>query len=244
MYDPIETDLSRKELAAIFKESTGITICLIGGWASYFYVNEKYKRAFGKDYMGSRDIDIFFDPKKEKEFFNIVINKRGFAKNGFHFRYEKIYDRESKTFVPPEQAKRKQLYDLIYIFLDLFSNEDTKLLGSWWDLEPLKKISSVKIEDFFVADIDTLISLKCTAIFARDKADKENKDACDLYALITYSGRTIIPTRLLQKAIEKILSRPDLLYAVAEHVLLDPSKQSIVEVTLRDKLKEINNHLI
>ena len=84
MYDPLETDISRKELAAIFKESIGIPICLIGGWASYFYVNEKYKRAFGKEYMGSRDIDIFFDPKKEKEFLKVV-NKRGFAKNGFHF---------------------------------------------------------------------------------------------------------------------------------------------------------------
>ena len=108
----------------------------------------------------------------------------------------------------------------------------------------MKKISSVNIEDFFVADIDSLIALKCTALFARDKADKENKDACDLYALITYSGRTILPTRLLQKTIEKILSRPDLLYAVAEHVILDPSKQSIVEVTLRGTLEEINNHVI
>lgn len=242
MYDPLETDLSRKELTAIFKESAGIPICLIGGWASYFYVNGKYRRAFGKDYMGSRDIDIFFDPKKEKEFLKVV-NERGFTKNGFHFRYEKIYDRESKVFVTQDQAKRKQLYDLIYIFLDLFSNEETKLLGSWWDIEPLKKISFIKIEDFFVADIDTLIALKCTAIFARDKTDKENKDACDLYALITYSGRTMMPTRLLQKAIEKILNRHDLLYAIAEHVILDPSKQSIVEVTLRDKLEEINSHV-
>ena len=243
MYDPLETDLSRKELTAIFKESIGIPICLIGGWASYFYVNEKYKRAFGKEYMGSRDIDIFFDPKKEKEF-SKVVNKRGFTKNGLPFRYEKIYDRESKTFVTPEEAKRKPLYDLIYIFLDLFSNEKTDLLGSWWDLEPFKKTAYFPIDNFFVADIDTLIASKCTAIFARDKADKENKDACDLYALVVYSDKQIIPTTLLQKAIEKILNRFDLLYTIAEHVLLDPSRQSIVEVTLRDKLKEINNHLI
>ncbi len=243
MYDPLETDLSQKELAAIFKESAGIPICLIGGWASYFYVNEKYKRAFGKEYMGSRDIDIFFDPKKEKEF-SKVVHKRGFTKNGLPFRYEKIYDRESKTFVTPEEAKRKPLYDLIYIFLDLFSNEKTDLLGSWWDLEPFKRTSYFKVNDFFLADIDTLIASKCTAIFARDKADKENKDACDLYALVAYSDKLIISTTLLQKAIEKILSRSDLLYTIAEHVLLDPSRQSIVEVTLRDKLKEINNHLI
>jgi hypothetical protein len=238
MYDPLETDLSRKELTAIFKESVGIPICLIGGWASYFYVNEKYKRAFGKDYMGSRDIDIFFDPKKEKEFFNVV-NKRGFTKNGLRFRYEKIYDRESKTFITPKEAKRKPLYDLIYIFLDLFSNEKTDLLNSWWDLEPFKRTLYFQINDFFVADIDTLVASKCTAIFARDKADKENKDACDLYALMVYSDKHINPTVLLQKAIEKILNRYDLLYTIAEHVLLDSSKESIVEVTLRDKLKEI-----
>jgi len=242
MYDPLETDLSRKELAAIFRDSVGIPICLIGGWASYFYVNEKYKRAFGKEYMGSRDIDIFFSPKKEKDF-SKVLKKRGFTKNGFHFRYEKIYDRENKVFVSPEQAKGKQLYNLIYIFLDLFSNQKTRILGSWWDLEQLKKIRFVRIDEFFVPDIDTLVALKCTAIFARDKADKESKDACDLYALIAYSGRIIGPTRLLQKAIEKILGRQDLLYAIAEHVLLDPTRQSIIEVTLRDKLTEINKRI-
>ncbi len=233
MYDSLETDLSRDELTALFKESNGI--CLIGGWASYFYVNEQYKRAFGKDYMGSRDIDIFFDPKGEKEF-SRVVKKLGFTKNGIRFRYEKIYDRESQKFVTVEVAKRKPLYNLIYIFLDLFSNKKTTLLESWWDLEPFKKTTFFKINDFFVADIDTLIASKCTAIFARDKADKENKDACDLYALLVYSDTQIIPTTLLCKAIEKILSRPDLLYTIAEHVLLDPYKRSIVEVTLRDRL--------
>ncbi len=133
---------------------------------------------------------------------------------------------------------------MISFFFDLFSNEKTDLLGSWWDLEPFKKTSYFQVNDFFLADIDTLIASKCTAIFARDKADKENKDACDLYALVAYSDKLIIPTTLLQKTIEKILSRSDLLYTIAEHVLLDPSRQSIVEVTLRDKLKEINNHLI
>jgi hypothetical protein len=243
MNDSFETNLSRKELTEIFKESVGIPICLIGGWASYFYVNETYKRAFGKDYMGSRDIDIFFDPKKEKEFSNVV-HKRGFTKNGLRFRYEKIYDRTSKTFVTPEEAKRKPLYDLIYIFLDLFSNKKTNLLESWWDLEPFKKTSYFQIHEFFVADIDTLIASKCTAMFARDKADKENKDACDLYALLVYSNKKIIPTTLLQKTIEKILHRSDLLYTIAEHVLLDPSRQSIVEVTLRDTLKSMLNRVI
>src|SRR3972149_6016971 len=103
MYDPLETDLSRRELTALFKESTGIPICLIGGWASYFYVNERYMRAFGREYMGSRDIDIFFDHKNDAEFSHVVLKKRAFAENGLPFRYEKIYDRDRKEFVTQEQ---------------------------------------------------------------------------------------------------------------------------------------------
>ncbi|MDI6738102.1 MAG: hypothetical protein QME12_06335 [Nanoarchaeota archaeon] len=238
MYDPLETDLSLNELKALFHESRGIPIALIGGWASYFYVNENYRRAFGKDYMGSRDIDIFFESASEANFAKAVYS-RGFTKNGLKFRYEKIYDRQTKTFITQEQAKKKPIFDLIYIFLDLFSNQETKELGSWWDLEPLKKVSFLKVDNFMLVGIDTLIALKSTALFARDKADKENKDACDLYALIKYSGKPIQPTELLKKAMEKLLSRNDLIYAISEHVLLDPSKEGIVNFTLREKLKEI-----
>lgn len=243
MYDPLETDLSRRELTALFRESAGIPICLIGGWATFFYVNERYMRAFGREYMGSRDIDIFFDSKKEREFSHVVLGSRSFAKDGLPFRYEKIYNRDSRGFVTSEQAKTKPVFNLIYIFLDLFSNRKTHVLGSWWDLEPLRRISPTKVGDFFLADIDTLAALKCTALFERDKADKESKDACDLYALMAYSGKPIKTTTLLQKAIEKMLARQDLLYAIAEHVLLDPSKQGIVEVALRDALRGLQKHL-
>lgn len=239
MYDPIETDLSFKELTAIFKEcDKKIPICLIGGWASYFYVNDTYKRAFGQDYMSSRDIDIFFDPKKEKEFAQII-TKRGFDKNGLPFRYEKIYDIETKAYITPKKAKQKHIFNLIHIFLDLFSNAETKQISSWWDLPYLKNISYFTVGEFIIADINTLIALKCNALFARDKSDKENKDACDLYAILQYSNKKVNSTELLEKAIQKLLNRSDLLYAIAEHVLLDPSKQGIVEVALNDKLKEI-----
>ncbi|MEA3513956.1 MAG: hypothetical protein U9R34_00605 [Nanoarchaeota archaeon] len=238
MYDPIETDLSLEMLNQIMEQckKRNIPICVIGGWASYFHVNANYRRAFGQDYMGSRDIDIFFDSKSEKEFVAIV-KQFGFEKDGLAFRYEKIFNRETKEYISQEKAKSEPVFNLIYIFLDLFSNKETHILGSWWDLEPLKSISFVQINNISTADINTLINLKCVAIFARDKADKENKDACDLYALLIYSEKEIKSTELLKQAIKKILSRNDLLYAISEHVLLDPGKQNIVEVTLKDKLK-------
>ena len=233
MYDPIEVDISKSLLSDLTKQckNRNITIALIGGWASYFYVNQTYRRAFGRDYMGSRDIDICFKHDKEKEFLELI-KEMGFMKNGYKFRWEKIYNRETKQFLTQEEAKKEEIFNLIYIFLDLFCDQETKHLECW-TLEPLKDVKIVIIEDFSLADIDTLITLKCHAIFARDKADKENKDACDLYALINYSSKPIKLNKLLEESIDKILRRPDLIYSIAQHVLLDIGKQNIVEHTLR-----------
>lgn len=166
----------------------------------------------------------------------------GFAKNGLPFRYELIYNRETKKFITQDEAREERIYNLIYIFLDLFSDKETKIIKSWWDLKPLKKVTPFIIDGFSVADIDTLIALKCTALFARDKADKENKDACDLYALIEYSNKKIVSTPLLLQAIKKILARQDLLYFIAQNVLLDTSKQSIVEVSLKSRFEDLGKH--
>jgi len=244
MYDPLETDISREQLVLISKEckKRDIPTCIIGGWAAYFYVNQEYRRAFGKDYMGSRDIDIFFDPKKQKEFSDVV-TKLGFEKSGLYFRYVKFYNRVTKKFITEKETKTEEPFNLIHIFLDLFSNKRTTTINSWSDLKPLEKISQVLIDGFSVADIKTLVDLKCIALFDREKADKENKDACDLYALLEYSKKSIASTELLIKAIEKILGRSDLLYIIAQHVLLDPGKQNIVEVSLKSKLKDLGKDI-
>lgn len=241
MYDPLETEISREELVIISKEckKKSIPIAIIGGWASYFYVNLEYRRAFGKNYIESRDIDIFFDSSKEKQFHE-VITKLGFEKSALFFRYVRIYNRETKKFITRDESKKEPIHNIIHIFLDLFSNKETKIIHSWSDLPPLKKITPVIIDGFNVADIDTLIALKCNALFDREKADKEHKDACDLYALLKYGGKDIVPTSLLIEAIKRILSRSDLLYMIAQHVLLDTSRQSIVEVSLKSKLQELN----
>lgn len=239
MYDPIETDLSFTLLKDISNEckKRDIPIAIIGGWEVFFYVNETYMRAFGKDYMGSRDMDICFDYNKEKEFLQLI-RDMGFTENGMYFRWEKIYNRETKKFVTPEEAKNEHIFNLIYIFLDLFCDRETEILKSRY-IDALKHRKSYSIDGFSLTDISTLVNLKCTALFSRDKSDKENKDACDLYALIAYSRQKIIPSELLKKAIEKIIKRPDLLYVIAQHVLLDPAKQNIVQYLLSSKHSEL-----
>jgi hypothetical protein len=241
MYDPLETSISYDELKKLFTEieKSKVVAGLVGGWATYFYVNDDYSRAFGRDYMESRDIDIFFSPVFENEM-EQIIKKLGFEKNGFKFRHEKIYDREAKEFVTSQESKKRPLFNLIQIFLDLFSNAETKKLETWWDLDALKKVKVMTVSGMKLVDFDTLIALKCTALFARDKADKENKDACDLYALLFHGNREYIKTLLLKRAIEKLLSRSDLIYAISEHVLRDPSKQNIVIANLQKALSNFS----
>ncbi len=228
MYDSTEVDISSKLLRELFDKcrKRDIRIALIGGWAAHFYVNKIYRNAFGKEYMGSRDIDIYFDPSKEKEM-KELIEEMGFIKDGYPFRWEKIYNRETKRFLTIEETKKEAIYNMIYIFLDIFCEKETNHLKSW-SLDALKGLKYNNVEGFELADIDTLINLKCVALFSRDKSDKENKDACDLYALLVYSGMTIKPNDMLKQAIEKMLSRPDLVYVIAQHVLLDAARQNIV----------------
>lgn len=73
MYDPIETDISYKQLVILSEKCKKINTCIIGGWATYFYVNKEYHTAFGKDYMGSRDIDVFFILQKKKNLIRLLL---------------------------------------------------------------------------------------------------------------------------------------------------------------------------
>ncbi|MBI3051422.1 hypothetical protein HYY74_03105 [Candidatus Woesearchaeota archaeon] len=241
MYDPAETDISLNELNLICQacRKERVNFCIIGGWAAFFYVNEAYRQAFGKDYIASRDIDLFFDPLSEKGFAKVIFGL-GFEKNGLPFRYEKIYHREKRKFISIIESRKEPPYNLIRVFLDLFSNKPTTAIHSWNDLDPLKSVSVKNVNGYPLADMDTLMELKAICLFERDKADKENKDACDFYSLLQYGRRKIAATQLKKKAVEKLLSRPDLIDSIARNVLLDVGKSSIVDLSLRNNLLEFD----
>jgi len=235
MYDPLETEISFEVLKKIVEECKKIRIGIIGGWATYFFVNNNYKRAFGIDYLKSRDIDIFVDSKEALKF-KKIIGKLGFEKSAYHFRYELIYDREKKRFIKRSLAGKKQIYDLIYIFLDVFSNRKSKL--SSWIIGILDKTRIKMIDNIPLIDIQTLLKLKSYSLFEREKLDKELKDACDMYALLAYSETKVSLTKEIKKAIEKIIKRDDLCEFIAENVLKDTLKAGIVKVTIRNILNK------
>lgn len=233
MYDPLETELSFDYLKRIVEKCKNkkIRFAILGGWAVFFYVNEEYRRAFGVDYIKSRDIDIFVDAKDENKF-NSVIKELGFEKGEYHFRYKLVYDRENKKLLSIEEAKKKHLYNLINIFLDVFSNKKTKIIGSWV-LDVFKKIKVKEVDSISVIGLNSLLKSKCISFFEREKLDKEFKDACDLYVLLIYAKGFEMSDEI-KKAIKKISDREDLCEFIAENVLRDSLKSSIVKISLRN----------
>ncbi len=226
MYDVKETDLSFEYLQKIFELSKNAKVALLGGWAVYFYVNEEYNKAFGTDYLKSRDIDLFISQIHEKEF-NNVLKKLNFQKSAYTFRYELIYDRIRNEIVSYDKSKEIPIYNLVFIFLDLFSDNKTKIIGSW-SIKELEGTKIIRIKNIPILDINTLLLLKCNSFFEREKLDKEYKDACDIYALLFYSGQKFKLTKNVSEACKKIIKRDDLQEFIADNVLKDSLKKSLV----------------
>lgn len=234
MYDPLETGISFEYLKKLAEKCKPLRFGIVGGWAVFFHVNENYRRAFGMDYLKSRDIDVFIHNRHESRF-GEIIKKLGFEKSGYFFRYKLTYDRERKSLISENQAKKIPLFNLIEIFLDVFSNGETRKIGSW-SFDFLKNAKIQRIQEIPAVDVKTLMQMKCVSFFERGKLNKEFKDACDIYALLVYSADKIHATKLLREAVKKILSRDDLCDFIAENVLKDSLKSGIVKSISRKYL--------
>ncbi len=56
-YVPQITEISEQELQSIFRAAKP-PVCLLGGWAVHLHVNEGFQTEYGREYIGSRDIDL------------------------------------------------------------------------------------------------------------------------------------------------------------------------------------------
>ena len=57
LYSNFETETSYSYLQKIIK-TIDEPICILGGWAVYFTVNKTFQKDQGRNYLGSRDIDL------------------------------------------------------------------------------------------------------------------------------------------------------------------------------------------
>ena len=121
LYSDRQIEISRKYLELIIKELSKLP-CLLGGWAVYLHLNDKFNSSKGRDYIGSKDIDLGFhlDPKWSKQEYEnsdlrkaiSTIESLGFE--AVSFRYLKQFANDGRELTD-KQAQSLASYDLLVL---------------------------------------------------------------------------------------------------------------------------------
>lgn len=206
------TDLSEQELRPVC-EMVDPPSCLLGGWAVHIHVDKGFQDAYGRGYIGSRDIDIGFhiDPAwSEVDLPDTPIGRslRNLEELGYvplSFRLVRYFNRETGDIITEEESRQLPPHQVFQLFLDVIP--DTEDLDRFHEVfgfrppaepllrhaieegaaEPLTKYRSWDMPDtMLIADPDLLAAMKIRSIPHRDKFQKRVKDIADLHAILWY----------------------------------------------------------
>ncbi|MBS1268984.1 MAG: hypothetical protein MAG458_01720 [Nitrosopumilus sp.] len=260
LYQDYETEISQQYLADVFSEMQE-PVCLLGGWAVFLTVNERFNNATGQYYLGSRDIDLGFHVDSnwsDEELKNSALAKsvkiltdRKFI--GLGSRFVKHYDINTKEELSEEESKRKQSYEMFQLYVDPMSDnvhKDAQKIVSFPLLdEPL--LSHVFNDDKFVTmsefggsfklpNPEVLIATKLKSVTCRTKDDKRVKDVSDIYALLWHSETEFDE---LKKEIWKILDQKTIEKTVNSLTDNDFDAASTANEIPKDQISRIINEL-
>lgn len=222
MYPEFETEISYNYLKGVIKELNE-PICILGGWAVFFHVNKNFKKAQGRNYLGSRDIDLGFHLNKNMSIeemknsslalsLDILQNRLNFKP--ISFRLLKEIHTETK-----EELKDSRIIPSHFIFplyvdilVDFIPNKFKQVFHFQPADEPLLRFAfqnskyREELKQFnkilLLPKPELLLATKINSIKQRDKEDKKIKDLCDIFALLWYSGG--IPRALRNKVVKLI----------------------------------------
>ena len=215
MYDKNEIDISSNYLKKVISKIND-PIVIIGGWATYFTVNENYKKEFNSNYLGSRDIDLGFNTVKSFKETSAILEKEGFNFVSFRYFKEIHYDTgkeltKAETITLPDFKIFKMYVDVI---ISETNDQVVKELGFHPVDEPLikfiiqdKKYRTELIEfnrKLWLPAPFLLVAGKVNSIVNRTQDHKKIKDYCDLISLCLYSGDDI--NNIISLSKEHILS--------------------------------------
>lgn len=203
MYKDIETETSYKYLktsVSRLKEP----VCILGGWAVFFTVNENYQKQFKRIYLGSRDIDIGFNSVIAfKHATSILENELNFK--FISFRYYKNIHGETGKDLSEEESKAMPSHMFFPMYVDPIMSYASKELKTKLGFTPIDepllkyvfedKKYSREVKEFsrklLLPAPVILLATKINSAVLRDKVDKRYKDICDITALCLFSGLPI-----------------------------------------------------
>jgi hypothetical protein len=184
-------------------------ICVCGGWAVYYTINDIFKERKNRDYIGSQDIDIGFSLesimiKSELESTTLfktlkILKSNGFKQEGFRYRKDVAYTEPGIK----DDAEKDEMFSLYVDILvntyppslnDIYPNcffEVPLLEQVYNNTEYQVKISSIS-GDLFIPIREIIIAMKIHSLSTRgDARHKKVKDLCDIYGLLWYSEKPI-----------------------------------------------------
>lgn len=207
------TDISERELLPLCRTLVPPT-CLLGGWAVHFHVNDGFQQAYGREYIGSRDVDFGFhvDPGwsteelLESPISQSIIHVKDAGYDPLSFRFVRYFDQETGEPLTESESRDLPSHRVFNLYLDMIS--DTPDLGTFRDIqgftppaepllnavfsegagESLGKFRNWDIpESVLIADPDLIASMKIRSIPDRDREQKRVKDLADLHSLLWYT---------------------------------------------------------
>jgi len=224
LYPKYETDKSYTYLQQIV-DLLEEPICILGGWAVYFTVNENYKKEKGPDYLGSKDIDLGFHIAmniNKSQLKNTMIEKTIslLEKNGFQpqgSRYHKDLSIENGRELTSEESKTEPSHNVFKMYVDLMVDNVHPCFREIFRFDPLdeellslvfenskKRTELIKFKKLlWLPAPEILLSTKIKSLPDRTE-DKKIKDICDIYAISFFSKKKV---KDLIKEAKKILDK-------------------------------------
>lgn len=213
LYDSLETKASFKALE-VLAEKLPKPCILLGGWAVYFSVNERFQKDLGFTYLGSRDVDLGFHISKDATEFDLItgnlvpaihlLRRMGYRKKGASRFCRTIDKRTGETIVGDSQEQSND-GDLFHLYIDPIVDYSHPKLSEFEDIDPLEEpvLSKAVLENRYIKktigsgevnipEPDILLEMKLRSFPKRTKPDKIIKDICDIYSLIWFSEKPFL----------------------------------------------------
>ncbi|MCJ7762803.1 hypothetical protein MUP38_05030 [Candidatus Bathyarchaeota archaeon] len=260
-YQPSETKTSQKQLQDILTRLKD-PLCLLGGWAVYYIVNQNFQKATGRNYIGSRDIDLGFHINKDwnkeqlekSEFMSTIETLENMGFRSVSFRLFKDFNLDNGQELTPEESAKLPLYQIFQLYIDpVVDNihpEIKNLLGFVPIDEPLlslvfqQKMHTIAV--FFGKSImlpkpHVVLAMKLNSAPRRDKEHKLIKDIADIYALSWYSDA---PLEQLKSQLYSICSKEKTSKTIRNFTKQDLNNVSSLLGIASQELSRVLNELI
>lgn len=212
-YAEAVTGISEGELTDVLKTAEP-PVCLLGGWAVHLQVTDGFRAVHGREYIGSRDIDlgIHVDPSWSAEdladstvatTLDHLETELGYRRGRFGFYKE--FHRETGERLDDEDARQEPPHNVFRLDIDILP--DTPALDAFQDVFGFRPPAEPLLEPVFTEDVGEpltdfvdwtaktdahiapavlLGAMKVRAAPQRDKSHKLLKDLLDLHALLWY----------------------------------------------------------